>query len=414
MIKKILANKVLSIVIAVAVLGAAYWIYGALFPAASTTPQYVTQKVARGAIVVSVTGSGQISASNQISIQSQGAGTVNRVLVSNNQSVAPRQLLVEIDSTSDARAVRNAKASLESAQLSLQKLETPATTSSILQARSSVAQSEQSLANAQNNLATDYNGAYTDISNTFIDLATVMSGMNNVLYGTYLNKSQGDIDSYTNLIANYYPGVTQYNQDAATNYQAALTAYNRNLSDYKNTSVYSSTSSIESLLDETYATLKAISASNASAKNLLDLVSTVLQQNEQKAPSQLATDEANMQSYITATNSHLSTLLQITNALQTDKTSITSAGLSIGQSQAALDQLLNGPTELDVQAQQLSVTQAQNALADAEENLSYDSVRAPFAGIITNITAKGGPTRRLGNDHRDTFEQPATRPGNVQ
>ncbi len=399
-IKKILTHRILTAIVIFVLAGGGYISYRSFFQTSVSVPQYVTAKAQRGMLVVSVTGSGQVSASNQTNVAPQISGTILNVLVANNQRVAAGDLLVRLESTNEERAVRNAKANLQSAELALQTLKQPATNSTLLQAEGNTLQSQQTLQTSQNNLVTDYNSAYTDISNTIIDLGTVMPGLNAVLYGTTVNKPQSNIDAYSNLISTFYPNIAQYNQNAATSYQAALAAYNQNLIDYKNTTIYSSTSTIEALLTETYATLKTVSAANASAKNLLDLVGSVLQQNSAKIPAQLITDESNMQSYTASTNIHLATILQRNNSIQTDKQAIAAAGLSISQTAAALEQLKGGPTALAIQTQELNITQAKNALADAEQNLAYDSVRAPFAGIITNITAKkaqpAGPSTVLG------------------
>jgi RND family efflux transporter MFP subunit len=386
--KKLLRDRVVAITLGIVVIVALAAFYRAKYGTADTPTQYVTTKVQRGTLVISVAGSGQVSAVNQTNIQPQISGMVTEIDVTNNQKVGAGTLLVRLDTTNDERAVRNTQASLENAQLSLQTLEQPATTSSILQAQQSVMQAQQSLTNAQNSLATDYGTAYTDIANTFIDLPGVMTGLKSVLYSTTLNKVQANVDAYSNLISGYYPDVAGYNQSAVLGYQTALTAFNQNLTDYKNTDVYSSTSTVESLLAETYATLRSVSVANSSAKNLLDVVNNVLEQNNQKAPAQLTADETSMQSLLTTTNTHLATLLQIQNALQTDKQSIITATLSGAQTKAALDQLQSGPTQLAIATQQLAITQAQNALSDAKQNLAYDYIRAPFAGIITNITAK--------------------------
>ena len=388
--KSFFKKKSVIAVIVIVVIGGGYYAYGKIKGSATVAPQYVTAKATKGALVVSVTGSGQMTDSNQTNITAQGSGNVVNINVINNQKVAKGQLLFGLDTTNDDRSVRNAQLSLQSAQFQLQSLESPPTTSTLLQSQNGVAQAKQASVAAVNSLATDYNTAYTDISNTFIDLPTAVNGLNTILYGQTINKSQGDIDAYTNMIETYAPTVVGYNSSAASSYQSAIAAYNQNLTDYKNTNIYSSTSTVASLLSETYATLKQVSVANNAAKNLLDLVQTTLQQNEQKLPAQLSIDETNIQSYITATNGHLATILNIQNTLATDAQQITSAQLSLAQSQASLDQLQAGPTQLQIEQQQLSLTQAQNSLADAQANLANDYVRSPFDGIITNIAAKLG------------------------
>lgn len=394
--KKIFKNRPLFAFFVILIVVAGYFGYRSLAGNSTVAPQYVTAKVQRGTLVVSVTGSGQIAASNQINVQPKVAGTVVKIPVANNQPVKAGDILIKLDTTDNERAVRNTETSLENAKLSLASLLEPPTTSTLLQAQQSVVQAQQSLLTNQNNLITDYANAYTDISNTFVDLPGVMTGLNGVLYNSVVNKPQTDIDAYVNLANSYNSNAYQYGQNAVAGYQMALTAYNQSLADFKNSTINSSTSTIEALLAETYSVLKTISIANSNVKNFLDLVNNTLQQVQQKAPSQLSTDVANMLSYISTTNSHLSTILQIQNAIQSDKQSIVTATLSSGQTAAALDQLQSGPTELQVQTQNLAIAQAENALYDAQQNLADDQIRAPFDGIVTNITAKVGQTAGAG------------------
>lgn len=384
---KIKVHKKMSLFLALIVLVGGYYFYAQLTKTV-VQPRYVVAQVQKGTLVSSVTGSGQVSASNQTNIQAQVSGIVSQILVANNQQVKKGQVLVKLDTVNDERAVRNAQANLDNANLSLQTLLAPATTSTVLQSQQSTIQSQQNYQNSVNNLNADYGAAYNDISNTHIDLPGVMTGLNNIIYSTTINKSQWNIDAYTSLINLWAPNAAQFNQSAISSYQIALSVYDQSLVDFKNSTINSSTSTVESLLGETYATLKAISVANSNLKNFLDLVNNALQQNNAKIPSQLSTDESSMQSYISIVNSNLSTILQIQNSIQGDKNSIISGKISVDQSAASYEQLQSGPTQLDIQVKKLSVTQAENALSDAKENLNNDYIRAPFDGIITNITAR--------------------------
>ncbi len=385
----IFKNKVFLGAAVVIVAGGGYWYWSSVHKA-SLPPQYVTTKVQRGTIAVSVTGSGQISASNQINVQPQISGTITAVPVKNNQNVVAGDILFSLDTISDVRAVQKAEENLQGAELALQTLEQPATASSILQAQQALLQAQQALQISQNNPARDYESAYTDLSSVFLDITGVMTGLNKVLYGTTVSTPQTNIDAYANLIRAYYPNASEDKQNVIASYQTALTAYNKNFANYKNSNVYASTSTIESLLGETYATLRAVSVANGNAKNLLDTVQNYLQSYSQEIPPQVPADVSNMQSYIKTVNGHLAAITKIQNLIQTDKRAITVSALALSQTEAALTQLKNGPTQLAIQTQHLAITQAKNALAQAKQNLAYDYIRAPFSGVITNVTAKVG------------------------
>ncbi len=387
--KKIINHKILSFFIAIVIFGGGYYFYGKLTTTA-VPPRYVLAQVQKGTLVSSVTGSGQVSASNQTNVQAQVSGVVSQILVANNQAVKKGQTLIRLDTINDERSVRNAQANLDNAQLSLQTLLAPASTSSVLQSQQTAIQSQQNYENSQNNLVSDYGNAYNDVSNAFIDLPGVMTGLNNVIYNMTINKSQWDIDVYANMISGWAPNTPQFEQSSIASYQSALSAYNQSLADFKNSTINSSTSTIESLLAETNTALRTISVANSNLKNFLDLVNNTLQANNSKVPSQLTLDETSVQGYIATVNSHIATIIQIQNSIQSDKNSIISGKISVEQSDAAYQQLQSGPTQLQIQQQQLAVTQAENALSDAKENLNNDYITAPFDGVVTNITARAG------------------------
>jgi len=383
--KKILIAAGLVVVVAGGFLG-----YRAITKNKTATTQYLTAQVRRGNIVVTVSGTGQVLASNQTNIEPQVSGTVVSVPVVNNESVSAGETLVELDPTNDERAARDAQTSLQNSQLALETLEAPAATSTILQDQEAVAKAGQTLATDQANLTADYTNAYADISTAFIDLSNLVNGLNNILYDKNINPTQGDVYAYDNLISNINQNASVYSEDAILSYQTALANYNQSLADYKNSNIDSSTSTVEILLNETNDTLKSVSIANTNLKSLLDLVNTTLEQNNDKVPPALTADETTLESYITTTNSELSTISDIQNSIEATKQSLGTDNLSISQTQAALAQLEDGPTALAIQTQELAVTQAQNALDDAKQNLANDTVRAPFAGVITNITAKIG------------------------
>ena len=86
---------------------------------ANTEPQYVLLPVHKGSIIQTVTGTGQVSASNQTDIQSQVSGTITGIYVAVGQAVTRGDLIATIDS-------KNASISLQNSKLSYLKLSAPA------------------------------------------------------------------------------------------------------------------------------------------------------------------------------------------------------------------------------------------------------------------------------------------------
>ena len=180
------AHRIWSgIIIIIIIVGGYYWYKSA--SAANVTPSYQIVRVRNGNIVQTVTGTGQVVAANQISIQSQASGAITSINVSVGQHVNQGDLIATIDDT-------NALNSLNSAKLAYAKLtEAPKTTD---------------LSNAQNSVAGSYGTAFNAISNTFIDLQTIIPGLNTLLYGqgTFLSDQQSTHLTSTGQTYRWIPG----------------------------------------------------------------------------------------------------------------------------------------------------------------------------------------------------------------
>src|SRR5580698_7762928 len=113
------AHKVWSVVIVVVVVGGGWLAYGKVNPASSAT-EYVLTTVQTGTIVQTVSGSGQVTPSNEITINPQASGQITQVLVKDDQQVSAGQALAYIDSTTEYNSVQSAKSSLQSSQIAME------------------------------------------------------------------------------------------------------------------------------------------------------------------------------------------------------------------------------------------------------------------------------------------------------
>ncbi len=373
-----LAHKVWSGIIAIAILFIGYKTVSA-FRGTATETRYVTAAAEKGTIIASVSGSGQISASNQVDIKAKASGDVTAVVGKEGQFVKAGTAIAYLDATDAQKAVRDAEISLETAELSLQKLQQPADNLSLIQ-------SQNSLANAKQNLVSDYDNGFTDVADAFLEFPGIMSGLHDVLYtvsGGASNTNQQNIDYYTDVAARYDDSAANFKTDAETKYNSALAAYNKNFSDYKATSRSADTATIERLITESYATAKSIDEALKSANNLIQFYEDKLTTANMKPVA--AADQAltTLNGYTSKANTHVQNLLSASN-------SITDAKNSIAENTASLVKLQAGADPLDVQSNELSLQSRKNALLDAQQNLSYATIRAPFDGTIAKLTVKKG------------------------
>ena len=380
------AHKVIAGIAAIAVLYAGYWSYSALTTSAAAT-RYVTMTVQKDTLISSVTGTGQISTSNQVDLKAQASGAVTYLPVIQGQQVKAGTLIAQLDRTDALKSVRDAEVSLQSSQLALQKLQQPATTLSLTQMQDALAKAEQSKLTAQQSLAQDYDSGFNSVSSAFIDLPTIMTGLQNLLYTTSsaLGGSQYNINYYGDTINKTNPEGQIFATDADTKYKAALAAYNKNFSDYKAASRFSDTATIDSLISETYTTAKTVSDAIKSANNLIQLYKDTLAITNTPTSPLADTQLTTLSTYTSKSDADIGTLLSSQTALKNDANAIVNADQSITESTQSLAQLQAGADQITITSAELDVKSKQNALLDAQENLAHSSIVAPFDGTVAKI-----------------------------
>lgn len=380
--------------IGIAAACAASWYAYATLNAPSAETRYITVDAATATIITTVTGTGQMSDSNQFDVKPQASGTITALSVTQGQSVKSGQLIAQLDARSAQKSVRDALANLESAQLSLQKLKQPADALSVTKAQNELTSAQQNKADAEQDLVKAYDDGYNAVAQAFLDLPEVVSGLESVLSGKEVALGQKNIDAYYDLIRGLSEKSSQFLFDANTAYATARAAYLDNLDAYKASSRYSSHEEIETLLAQSYATSKLVADAIKNAKNFLDLVNDSLTNggtgSGRSVPSVLTTHRANVQSYTGTTNSIISSLLSSSNAIENYASSIVSAERSIAEKTQSLAQLQAGTDALDLASQELALRQRKNALQDAYDALADYSVRAPFDGVIASVGVKKG------------------------
>jgi len=388
--KIIIAHKLASggTAIMLALLG--YWAYGS-FTSTDGETRYVTATAEKGTLIVSITGSGQVSASNQVDLKPKASGEVVYIGVQNSQEVRMGALIAQLDARDAQKTVRDAEANLESAKLSLEKLQKPADNLSLIQSQNALDRAKESKQNAEDDLVKAYDDGFNTISNAFLDLPAIMTGLQDLLFSTTAGlglNGQWNIDYYANVVEQYDAKVNEYKQDASNKYSAARTAYDKNFQDYKSTNRSSDTKTVESLIDETYEATKSVAEAVKSSNNLIQFYKDTLTGRNLKPSSVSDTHLATLNTYTGKTNSHLINLLSAKNTIQNSKDAIVNADRSIAENTESLAKLKAGADALDLDSARLTVRQRENALLDAKEKLADYYIRAPFDGTIAKIDIK--------------------------
>ncbi|MDD4990130.1 MAG: efflux RND transporter periplasmic adaptor subunit [Candidatus Pacebacteria bacterium] len=358
--------------------------------------RYVLAAVEKGTLITSVSGSGQIAANNQVDIKPKASGEITAVYAALSKEVGTGALLVQVDTQDAEKAVRDAQTALETANLELDSLLAPADELTLFQAENSLQQANDSQQTAQDNLQKSYEDGFNAVSNAFLNLPTVMAGLNDIILGNSFNQTQVNINYYADAVSRYDENVFKYSDDTNAAYQKAREAYDANFQDYKSISRFSSISSIEALIGETYETTKSIAEAVRNANNLIQFYQDKLTEHNLKPSSLSSTHLSSLNSYTGTANSTLSTLLSNQQSIKNYKDAIVSAANSIKEKTLSLEKIKAGADELSVRAKKIAIQQKEDALLTAQQTLADCSVRAPFAGIIVKVSAKKGDTASSG------------------
>ena len=384
------AHKVTSTVASLIVLYIAYSIYGNLTATPAVT-LYVLGSVSQGTISSSVTGSGQVLASDQVTVTPKASGQITAVYVQDGQQVVAGQALAQIDPTLALQSLQTAQSDLHSAQLSLQIQQEPPTALAVSQAQNTIAKDQESQITSETNLTKDYQSGYNDITETYLDLPSLMNGLQDIITGTEATKGhQGNFDYYLNSIQQWDQNAQGYYTSALASYQSAVIAYTTALAAYQQTSQGSSTSTIETTMAQTYTMAQSVATALNSANSFVNEYETVLKNRNQTPNTQADTTLTNLNTYIVKMNTHVSTLLTDTNSLTSDQQAISDSARTIIQDKLSLAQLEAGTDPLSIQSSQLGIQAKEQAVSQAQQTLAEYTIEAPFAGTLGNLNLHKG------------------------
>lgn len=363
-LKKIFSRKII-IIVSVGIIGLGYWGYKS-FTNTEGEIRYVLATVKKDVIVSFISGTGQVSAESQVDIKSKVSGEVVYIGTENGQAVRAGALIAKIDA-------RDAEIALESAKIALEKLLKPADTSSILQAKNSLADAKLSNTKAIDDLDKAYDDGFNTVSNAFLDIPDITTGLDDILNSYqsgngYLNDTN---------VRSYGDTAMDYRDKAVSAYFYAKNKYDINLDHYKNLTRTSLTSDVESLIVETYSTVKNIADAIKNSKNAFDYIKS--QQNSERSDSVAV--QNNLNSWTSKINTHLLNLLSIKNSIENYKNTIESSTRDIAQKTEALKKLIDGADSLDIRSQELIVKQKEYSYQDY-------FIKAPFSGSIAKINIK--------------------------
>ncbi len=367
--------------------------------------RYVLAEVTKGTLVSSISGSGQVSALDQIDVKAKVSGDITGLYVVKGQSVKKGQLLAVIDDRNAKRAVSEAEINLESAKIQLDSMiSLPG--SSLLQAENALAQAKLDLEKAETiyenidsdiakNLQQTYEDGYSNVSSAFFKLSDYMQDLKEVL-GTDTSE-EANINGYGVIIGKDSIFIKKLLED----YYKAKDLYNKNFTFFRGVFSNDDSAVIYKLLADTLETERSVSKALESARHMYDAVMAVDYDSFNIAPvvikmqPKIETDLTSIFSNISSLQKTIDTIDGVVedspNKIKDAEIALKSAQQKLQEKQLAYENAKNGAgSNLDIRNQKNIVAQKEFTLADAQQQLSDHYIRAPFEGVVAAVNIKKG------------------------
>ncbi|MFH1030879.1 MAG: efflux RND transporter periplasmic adaptor subunit [bacterium] len=334
--------------------------------------QYVLGQVERGSILTSVSGSGQVTVSNQIDIKSKVSGEIISSNVKNGQEVKNDAMLFQVDDRDARIALKDANTNLQTAKLELEEFLKPASEMEILQAENAVnsakrnlnkllsppdalelMKAENSLSQAKDDLAKltmnqeknhqetlnqikgaesdlekSYEDSFNTIANGFLDFPEIITNLWNIIYSEEIADSELTVGNTWNISAlksslsknyDFTQELENFIDDAERSYLSSKEKYDKNYEDYKKLSRYSDKEEIEALLAGTLETAKAFSEAIKNDVNMFDYWIDCRSQMGQEIFSAVTEYQSELKTYTSKVNSHITNILSAKSSVENNK-----------------------------------------------------------------------------------------------
>lgn len=432
-LKFISQHKFISGIIIIVIAGGVYWRYKARQAKSAAELRYVLGTVEKGTLITSVSGSGQISVSNQVDVKPKVSGDVLEVLVKNGQEVKQGDTLVRIDDADARKSIRDAETNLASARLSLEKLKQPTDAYTLMQAMNSLTnarvsleklkepadeydlmQALNSLTNAkdtleklklsqetdyqkvletkqkaEDNIIKSYEDAFNGIANGFLDLPGIITELNDILYSEEIGNSEStvggrkfNVDALMSVmdVEEMRVKLKTFQESAERDYKIARLKYDENFEKYKSATRYSEQSIIETLLAQTLETTKAMAQSAKSESNYLDVWVDYRSGQNKTIFVKVLEYQGNLATYIGKTNNHLSSLLSVQRSIEDYREALANAQrdlkemeqnnpLDIASAEASIKEKEASLEKLKAGADETDIASAEASVKEKESSL---------------------------------------------
>ncbi|MGB9847745.1 MAG: efflux RND transporter periplasmic adaptor subunit [Minisyncoccia bacterium] len=350
--KKIFQKKIIIPILLILVL-VGYFGYAKFFKK-EESPRYILTKAEKGTILVSVSGSGQVSTLDQIDIKPKVSGEVLEILVDDGQEVKEGDLLLKINSKDYQRAIDNAQLALDNAKTDLENL-------------------KKNKNNTQKDLEDAYEEIFSSISEVFNDFSSIFETIEPIFTKSSYGGDQGDIDYYQSVVG-FYTNQSFPKDEKENQFLKLKNKYQT----YHDKVLSLSRSSLPEILEEWLGIssdlVKEAADLTRAGRDIISLYKEILTQ-QFLIPS----------ISLSITNTQWTNLANITTSLDQKTSNLSSLSKEIDQLKTSISNYADS-----IKNQEKIIEQKEDTLSDAKEDYENCFIRAPFNGIVAKVNIKEG------------------------
>jgi HlyD family secretion protein len=371
--KKLLKSKLFWLVVIILV---AFGIWVSISLGGVDETAYTTETAQTGALIQTVTATGEVESSNEIDLNFKTSGRLTILNVNEGDKVQSGQVLASIDTSGLSAQVSQYRANVSAAQADLERIKAGSSVEEIDISREKVSKSRSDL----NSLMSKRNNETETLRET------VLNSLNNSVFTAIVALDE----VYNHLI----------NDDTTRNLQLNNSSlFNDLASDYiKVKSKLENSNDIVSLANSEKSDSSITSAANALGGVLTDLnkfldkafgvADTIIvnafytQASKDAIKSDITTQQSTNNASLISIQSSKSNLI---NTIDSYASQIQSAESALAIAEAELNLVTAGPRSFDVNSAQAKVAQAQAQLNKSLADLRDYNILAPINGTVTEV-----------------------------
>lgn len=317
-------------------------------------PRYILSQAEKGTIILTISGSGQISAMDQTEIRPKVSGEVEKVFVEKDQKVKKGDLLLKLKTKEFEKAIDDAKLALDETKTKLNIL-------------------KENKKTAERDLNDTFDDLFNALSLTFNSLPSAMADIEKIFTESSYGGDQADIDFYRSVFAIYKKFSFPKNEK-----EEEFLTVNKKYQEMRDAFIFISRSSPKEVLEEwakkTSRMLIKILDLVKSGRDIISLYKETVSKENLQVPISLS-----------ITNNQFSTLSQVDNTLNQLYSNLISLSKKIDQLKQSISNYEN-----EIELQEKVVKQKEDLLEKARENYENCFILAQFDGKIAKINSKEG------------------------